>query len=361
MPKYLIKLQPLEAYFFGGERTFGFGKVNGQIQKYYIISEKTPSQTTLFGTLRYIILAQNHALFGEENASKTEQLVGKESFSFEKALSENAMSDQQNFGMISSISPLFLIKEEEWLIPTPYNHNPGDKNSPNKVYTPFSMDFLSVTSGDGFTLFPTDYYAKNGYGGGYTALSDLHIVPDKDIFLTDVRAGINSHRTENTSNGIEDDGSFFKKERKMLKDGYCFAFIAELSENIQAETSVVFMGQEKSSFRYEIQETEEDLIKRIQNAFQGRNQTPIQYAFSDIMPVGELSFSRRESMHYYIADTKVLRNLETNLNADNYYARFKKSEKLYKLMKAGSVFFTEEDFCVNAALNKIGLNTMIKL
>lgn len=26
MGKYLIKLKPLEPYFFGGERTFGFGK-----------------------------------------------------------------------------------------------------------------------------------------------------------------------------------------------------------------------------------------------------------------------------------------------------------------------------------------------
>ena len=55
MGKYLIKLKPLEPYFFGGERTFGFGKKTKQKQPYYIVSEYIPSQPTLFGTLRYIV------------------------------------------------------------------------------------------------------------------------------------------------------------------------------------------------------------------------------------------------------------------------------------------------------------------
>lgn len=368
MPKYLIKLTPLEPYFFGGERTFGFDMAKGQVQKYYIVSEKVPSQTTLFGTLRYIILSQKNALIGGDDAANAANYVGSESFSFEKACG----GEEQTFGKISKISPLFLIKDEKtddkkstcekWYIRTPYNHNPGDKNNPNMKYTPFTMTELPVTSGDGFTIYPEDFKTKNGYGGGYTSLSDLTIIKGDDIFKTDVRTGINSHRTEDTTNGIEDDGSFFKKERKMLKKDYSFAFIAELSEEMKCIPGIVFMGQDKSPFSYEIQETEEDLTKCVEDAFQGVNCNTLQYALSDIMPVSEQFPPGDGELKYYIADTKVLRNLKTvNYGAKEYHAKLKKSEKQYKLMRAGSVFFTEKDLFKNEALRKIGLNIIVEL
>ena len=84
--KYLITFTPMEPYFFGGERTFGFGKESDRKPPYYIVSEKKPSQPTLFGTLRYIILSQNNALFDQKGAAKAGELVGAESFSFQKAL-----------------------------------------------------------------------------------------------------------------------------------------------------------------------------------------------------------------------------------------------------------------------------------
>ena len=363
MPRYLITLRPLEPYFFGGERTFGFGKKGGQIQKYYIKSERVPSQTTLFGTLRYIILKQEKALLGEDKAGRSAELVGAESFSFEKALSNK----QQAFGIITHISPLFLTyadkREVEWLVPTPYNHKHCDKDSSKEKYIPYKMTPLPIESGDDFTIFPADYHAKTGYYGGYTALSDLHIVSDNDIFLTDTRTGINAHRTENTSNGIENDGSFFKKERKMLKEGFSFAFIADIAENhgLQCETGIVFMGQDKSPFSYEIQETGDNLTKHVQDAFQKADiQKHFLYALSDIMPVNGDLFPQNVHMSYYMADTKMMRNLETNLMVKDYYSRLTK-QKLYKLMRAGAVFFTDIDFCDNAALRSIGLNTIIKL
>lgn len=358
MPKYLIKLTPLEPYFFGGERTFGFGMAKGQVQKYYIVSEKVPSQTTLFGTLRYIILSQNKALIGEENAAEAANYVGAGSFSFDKAMK----NENQGFGKINCISPLFLTNGVKWLVPTPYNHNPGDKNNPNKKYTPFTMAEIPVISGNGFMIYPEDFKTKNGYGGGYISLSDLNIVKDDDIFLTDVRTGINSHRTEDTTNGIEDDGSFFKKERKMLKKGYSFAFIAELSEEMKCTSEIVFMGQDKSPFRYEIEETAKDLTDCVKNAFENTNCNALQYALSDIMPLSEQFSPGDGELKYYIADTKALRNLKTvNYGKKYYHARLEKSEKLYKLMRSGSVFFTEKDLFENQALRKIGLNIIVEL
>lgn len=256
MGKYLIKLKPLEPYFFGGERTFGFGKKTKQKQPYYIVSEYTPSQPTLFGTLRYIVLAQNNALIEQsdndqekdEKLDRIKELVGENSFSFEKA----SNGEKQTFGKIEKISPLFLIKDEKWYIRTPFNHNPGPKNAQNSNYTPFTMEkmeSLSVTSGDNTSLFPVDYKAKNGYGGGYVSLDEnLDIIPEYKIFQSVVRTGIDSHRTDDNTQGINDENSFFKKERKMLNKEYSFAFIAEVEDSLSAGETVVFMGQDKSPF-----------------------------------------------------------------------------------------------------------------
>jgi len=54
-----IKLRPLEPYFFGGETTFSYLGIDNEEEKqraggYYIQSLDTPSQTTLFGALRYL-------------------------------------------------------------------------------------------------------------------------------------------------------------------------------------------------------------------------------------------------------------------------------------------------------------------
>lgn len=361
MPKYLITFTSMEPYFFGGERTFGFGKESTRKPPYYIVSEKKPSQPTLFGTLRYIILSLNDALFGQKNAENAGNLVGRESFSFEKARNQSD-AESQSFGIINCISPLFLIKNGEWYVPTPFDHKIGKKQSPNSSYTPFTMDKAPVTYGDGFGLYPSNYKAKEGYGGGYVSLTSQNILFDKDIYLKDVKTGINSHRTENTSNGIEDDGSFFKKERYMLKKGTSFAVTAELSECIAEktpETLVVHMGQDKSAFRCEIIETEKDLVGETEKALSGSGNAGRKYALSDILPNED--YFNGSDCGYYIADTTVLRNLESNISSENAFGRYKKSEKLYRLMRAGSVFFTENDFCSIEALQKIGMNIICDL
>lgn len=347
MPKYLIKLTPMEPYFFGGERTFGFGKDTKTKQPYYIVSEKMLSQPTLFGTLRYLVLAQNNALINQEKSGDAASLVGTKSFLFEKA----RKNEKQNFGKINGISPVFLVKDDVWYVRTPYNHNPREKNDKNKVYTPFEMDVLPVTSGSGEKLHPTDYKAKNGYGGGYVSLDkELKVIYDDDLFTSVVRTGVDSHRTETE---YDNKSSFFKKERVKLEKGFSFAFIADVEDSFHEETTVVFMGQDKSPFRCEITETNEDLIGKVTVTFKGKNTYPVKYALSDVLPLGE-TFTGCDD--YCIADTRVIRNLESDMNASSYYARLKKSEKLYRIINAGSVFYTDVKHLNNEALKVIGMN-----
>lgn len=362
MGRYLITLEPMESYFFGGERTFGFGSHTKRKQPYYIVSENVPSQPTLFGTLRYIILSQKDLLFEQnepcpyETRKIIENLIGPESFSFEKSLN----NVKQSFGIINGISPVFLINDEEWYVRTPYDHNPE-----RKEYAPFIMREAPVIFGDHITLYPEDYKAKKGYGGGYISLKTLRIISDEELFGSVVRTGINSHRTDVDSAGIQDENSFFKKERRALEKGFCFAFIADLSEELEvkeSDSSIVFMGQDKSPFCCRISRTESSLIEKTKEAFLNRHDICTKYALSDIIPVSKV-FSGEEKLHFYIADTKVMRNLETKVDSDacSYYARLKKSEKLYKVFNSGSVFFTEQDIFRSEALEKIGMNVLVNI
>jgi CRISPR-associated protein Cmr3 len=57
MAKYLIKLYPIDRYFFGSDVTFGADNSN-----YFVRSVYFPQQTTLLGMLRYYLLLQNNML-----------------------------------------------------------------------------------------------------------------------------------------------------------------------------------------------------------------------------------------------------------------------------------------------------------
>ena len=56
---YLLTFTPQEPYFFGNEKSFTYpGQKNGGQygNRYYVKSEQTPSQSTLFGALRYLMI-----------------------------------------------------------------------------------------------------------------------------------------------------------------------------------------------------------------------------------------------------------------------------------------------------------------
>lgn len=115
--KYIIRLQPLGSYFFGGEDTFGEGF--GKTYKYLANSEIMPQAGTLIGMLRYEILRRSGALDGKVPREKWPELIGEQSFSIDAALSTK---ESFNFGLISAISPVFLC----------------DNNG--QYYTPMPMD-----------------------------------------------------------------------------------------------------------------------------------------------------------------------------------------------------------------------------
>ena len=84
--KQLITLRPLEPYFFGGDRSFAYGNV--EVQRaggYYVRSLDAPSQTTLFGTLRFLSIESPNPSF--QLSKKDKEWGGPKSY--------NIMSPEQ--------------------------------------------------------------------------------------------------------------------------------------------------------------------------------------------------------------------------------------------------------------------------
>lgn len=97
MSIYLVRFTPLEPYFFGNEKTFGYGSVKNKT--YYVESSELPSQTGLFGTLRYCCISRpgkNYEIDSRE--------IGSESFNIQSPC-------MQTFGKIHRMSPFLPRKE----------------------------------------------------------------------------------------------------------------------------------------------------------------------------------------------------------------------------------------------------------
>lgn len=113
MASYLIKLTPLEPYFFGGERNFSFGKSKKETKpSYYIKSLEAPSQTTLLGALRYAVLAASNALitdYGDAlQREKCKELVGKIVFHLRTKENTERSTKYTRFSYLKTILTIFL-------------------------------------------------------------------------------------------------------------------------------------------------------------------------------------------------------------------------------------------------------------
>ena len=60
---YIVRLTPINSYYFGGEITFG----EGVAQNYYVKSNYLPQASSLLGVMRYEVLRQNNLLSYDKN------------------------------------------------------------------------------------------------------------------------------------------------------------------------------------------------------------------------------------------------------------------------------------------------------
>ncbi len=333
MNTYLVRLTPQEPYFFGNEKCLAFddGNPRGQMtNRYYIKSERTPLQTTLLGAMRYIFLPEKKYNFGKE-------YIGEESFKIEK--------DLQDFGIIKKISPLFLLKGNERLIVTPFDHIKG-----KTTYTPFSYhksenEPYTIITADGEKWFTPDFDVKEGLTDSYVYIDGEvgKIVESDKIFSYATRVMINKNQNKK---------AFFKKDYVTLDKEYSFGFYLEIDGNIETDKmqTFVYLGQGKSLFSLKFEETENDIESKIKSLI-GKNKV---YCFGDTLANNGI---------YGTAKFSVVNFRDYRAYATNSKGKVEKGGTLYKLIKAGSVFISDDTskiVCKRQNCEQIGFNIMIK-
>lgn len=364
---YKVTFKPVEPYFFGNEKNFAFP---GQKQKsiyassYFIRSEKIPSQSTVLGALRYIFLPYKWEDFSPADADKqnsdkkaaNDKAVGPLSFDIDS-------EDVQEFGIIKKISPVFIcgqnvFNEKVTLIPTPMDHNRKDQKSertygdPHKIihiYTPFA-DYKTVDTTEGAKCYAEDFDVKEGLEHSWVSLEKGEIYPERELFESDLRIGINR---------AEKNDGFFKKEYCMLKRDFAFAVYAQLDLDSLPMSSCVFLGQGKSAFTVTFTEEENNLERCVEEFLSKdidkRADASLIYCLGDSF----VSDFDNENVLFCAIDTKDYRAFKTRERG-----RIEKGGALHRLIKAGGIIITDnpkewvaKNMKENA--NKIGFNTYV--
>ena len=339
--KYLIKLTPLDRFFWGGEKTFGIDNEN-----YFVKSRLFPQQTTVLGMLRQEFLMQNNILVQKGDSleltdkEKAKELVGGKSFSINSEITE--------FGKIQSLSPVFITNNNDYLFVNAFDEN---------LQLEFKNGQMHSNSLHKFIPFYTNYNHKK------PPKLELHnqkgdTIEINKVFIDSTQVGI-----KKDYKGSTDDDSFFKLKSYSLNKGYSFSLIIEIDKDIkELKSTFVKMGVSRSVFKMEVEK-----------GFDFEEKIPKFTSKTDRIRLVLLSdaFVADEIHNYYdFANLQTIsfRNINSSLNTKDHYAHPKIESDLYKsekhnLIKRGSVFYVSknklsdfEKLINNKHFRKIGYN-----
>lgn len=352
----LVLFTPLEPYTFGTDQSFaypGTGKTGKE--SYLASSHRLPEQTTLLGTLRYLILEKKGLLRTDYGYSKTEldavcAIIGPESFGFQKT--------EQHFGELRGISPLFLFSDKDRHV---FVKNPFHNTASGSGYEPMRLGVpLRCDAGETAFPLPGEYNAKDGYAFGFLDLETLNI--HNELFRSDIVTG------NRKAFGEEKKKGFYRRERFFLKEGYSFGVLVETAEGALPDTAFAYMGLKRSAFRVrvcpvdcvpEIGGETLSAAERLKRYVEARlcNGETWYYALSDLC----LAEGWKPET-FSIVEEKSIRNMETRYTETSEARRRKRSEQQFNLACAGSVFSgIAPSLSENGNLQTAGYNIICKL
>lgn len=343
MSKYFITLKPVEKFFFGGDINFFSSDT------YIVKSNIFPQQTTILGMLRKEILIIKNLIkrrweYDEKDKEKIKEIIGKNSFNVEE-------NNEQNFGIINSISPIYLYDGKDLYIKIPKDHKIGGQE-----YTllEFSKNKYKTSFGD--IRIPNDYDAKAGISNDFLNISSLEVKKFCDIFKEDERVGIKKGK-----NGKTEEDAYFKEISYRLIDNFMFAFEVEIKDdagiNLNDYKSIVTIGSAESMFILEAERIEETKINFNEQIYKSNNKIILlSDAYVDDRSIYEMCY-------FTICDAVEFKNITTNYSRQN---KLSKTSDNYIFLERGSVLFPKEEKLeeVKNLLNKpnlvkVGYNVFI--
>ena len=356
---YRVTFRPLEPYTFGTDQTFAFAGTESEKtgkESYLVISGRIPAQTTLWGTLRYLVLQKQEKLrrdFQYEGTEDLEPLIGARSFDFQS-------DTVQSFGKLHGMSPMFLIRQTEGGQERILIRNPFHNRAENQGYSPMKLREtpLWTSHGSAGIHLPEDgeYNAKRGFADGWIDIADRQIYPT--IWNPEAESGEPAGRglfasvmvPGNQKNRESGDESYFQREMILLHPACLFAVYVDAEEGTFTRPgeslpveSVVYMGKKRSAFRVTVEESNAPpLNQAVKEAFTGTPE-PWYYALSDSILLPENNYQ-----DFCIVEETSQRTLKTNYNSHRRYAgKLVRSGIRFNLIRAGSVFYGSCPLTVN--------------
>lgn len=323
--KYFITLTPLDWFFFGGEKTLG----SGDKADYLARSNKLPQQTAVLGMLRYQLLKQKGWLKDASGVSKAKpdeikDLIGVGSFSMQK--------QNVNFGKINKISPIVLYKEELF-IPMPLDKGQNVSFEDAKV----SLNDVKKSK-----LIKCDGFDHKRYKNYDKWISKQLEKVSSEIFESKMQIGI-------TKNGGDD--AFYKQGVLRLKDGFKFAFYAEIDEDLKSD--IVFLGAQQSCFKMDVVPMNEDvdsMFKKNCPSVVDNNKNVERIVLLSNAYVEKMS-DLHELCLFHWSNSTPFRNMEEAISEDEKQqkgllhsgaVKYKKQAVKYNYFTAGSVLYFEK-------------------
>jgi CRISPR-associated protein Cmr3 len=235
MAYYLIKLTPHDKFFFGTGKEFGPDN-----QNYFIESGYFPQQTSLLGMLRYQLLKQSgDAIFKNnkiQNSDEAKKLIGKSSFT---------LGGNNSFGVIKSLSPVFLMQDKHKYFPLNREYQYGEHDEIKEV-----LHLLELkTIGEEYLL--EGYDAKQELNELWRNTQGTITLKLEDIFKAQSQVGIKKNYA-----GTAENNAFYQQTFQKFADAnWCFAFYVEIDKKLENSNAVV-LGGERQTFSMRVTETE---------------------------------------------------------------------------------------------------------
>jgi CRISPR type III-B/RAMP module-associated protein Cmr3 len=335
---YLITLKPMDWFFFGGERTHGEGDKSDYLAK----SNHFPQQSAILGLLRYQLLKQNNLLSvqdvkkTQEEISKINDLIGNCSFNMVN------ISDIADFKKIKKLSPVCITKVNpkemfgyEFYSPVPLDDGYGCKFvEVDNLYLNRNVKDATVNSAkiidDGNTF---DHKVYNNYDKWQSGSGKK--IMGTDIWMSKMKIGITKQKDGDKSN----EKNFYKQEYLLFKDGFVYAFFAELEEELKNDK--VFIGGQRSMFSMDVIPVDDSCVHELYKQNNKANENADKIVLISDCFVEDLDKLNRLCLFHW-SDSVSFRNIETTTDKNNYYIKPKKSEVKYHFLKRGSVLYFEK-------------------
>lgn len=327
MPKYLVRLKPLDSFFFSGRETFmSFERENKEKTKYLVKSEYFPQQTTLLGVMRKQLLIvkdlyeENRENYGtnKHKLNKIIDLIGNGSFQI------MGTENKESFGIIREISPLFFYNNGNYYMVGAFDIDLKFQiSNEGRVYTNgIKRNFIPELIG---------YDPKKGYKKKIVSCnpySEELLYDHEDIFEKDEKIGINTNSEEK---------GYYKQIYYNLKKNFEFSFTLELENEIiefNNYRTCIYMGAESRPFEMKVEKVEDNI--KIFDYNVGENRI---VCIGDIIFPDDDEFNKiREKSLFILGETKYFRNYVYQYNGGSS----KRSTPTY-LLKRGSVIYVEDE------------------